>query len=271
MKLKLQYVILAAAALTLSTTSCDSIFNSMGYYKLTDDMIAQLGLGNANGENPAARYAAAHHLGTAATTTSAATASNSSSTVDKSYLQELLNKDYSLKQYLPEEPKRLVWVDDTVKESIDDLLPLMTVTSTSTGKKYMPRGVTTAHSDNDTYFYFVTEPDGTPGPLHMALQYYADDPLNFYDIAFLIEGFDYGIRPATTQKGREGKQMYWENCDVPLTDTSKDVVYALAHGQWCKQTLKGQGGMNHVKMLDDTQRKNFYNVLQLYRLMGGRL
>jgi len=191
------------------------------------------------------------------------------STADKSYLNDLLNKDYSLKNYLPEEPKPLAWVDEPVTETVDELMPSITATKGNTGMRYMPAGVTMSKDDNATYFYFDTDANGKPGPLHMRVQYFADDPLNFNKAEYRINGFVYDLVPATVETGKQGKKMFWEYCDVPMNNMTKDIVYALSHGDWVQQRLHGADGMVHSKLLSDQQRKDFYNVLKLYQLMGG--
>ena len=56
-----------------------------------------------------------------------------------------------------------------------------------------------------------------------------------------------------------------------LTEANKDLVYALANSKyWVTLKLEGRGGMNHLKTLTKEQIKDFYNVLTLYRLKGGK-
>ena len=64
---------------------------------------------------------------------------------------------------------------------------------------------------------------------------------------------------------------YWENFDICLSSRDKDLVYALAHCSWARVTYIGDRGFNHVKILSKEQIKDFYNTLQLYRVMGGKL
>lgn len=190
---------------------------------------------------------------------------DTAASTDKAWLQELLNKDYSLKQYLPEEPQRMVWLDDSIAETQDELLAYMKVSNGWT----MPRGVTTDETENAFYFYFTERADGTPEALRLRVQYYADDPLKFEKLHFIIDGFDYYFTPTNFKRGKGKGIMIWENSDDPLTAADKDLVYALTHCQWTQLKIVGAGGMQHVKMLSDSQREDLYRTLQLYRLKGG--
>lgn len=187
-------------------------------------------------------------------------------TVD-SLIQELLSKDYALVQYTPEERKRLVWIDDTVTETPGELLQHIK----SNSGRIMPRDVTTDYTENGIYFYFNERADGTPESLRLRVQYYADDPLRFEKLHFIIDGFDYYFTPTNIQRGKGKGIMIWENSDDALTSQDKDLVYALTHCEWAQVKIIGADGMQHVKMISDSQFEDFYNTLQLYRLKGGTL
>lgn len=187
------------------------------------------------------------------------------STVDKSYLKALLSKDYSLHEYLPEEPKRLVWVDDTVHETIGELQDYF---KTSNGMT-MARNLTTDYTENAIYFYFRERYDGTPEPLRLRVQYYADDPLQFEKLHFIIDGFDYYFTPTNFQRGKGKGIMIWETSDDPLTASDKDLIYALTHCKWCQLKIMGKDGMQHVKTISDSQFDDFRRTLKYYRLKGG--
>ncbi len=192
-----------------------------------------------------------------------------SSTVDKSKLAELLNIDYTLVQYdMPEykQPERLVWKDDTIKESAAQLTPLL---QTLNGR-ITPKNVAFANNRNDIFFYFSKDGDKV-GPLRLCVEYYADDPLKYNKLIFTIDGFDYTFTPTNIKRGKGSGVMIWENSDDALTSADRDLVYALAHSErYVRLKLHGADGMNHVKKLTDEQRQGFYNVLQLYLLQGGK-
>lgn len=188
------------------------------------------------------------------------------SATDKAHLAELLNTDYSLKEYLPEVPKRMVWIDDSVNTTESELLPNFSVV----GKRVMPRDVTMDNTENAVYFYFNNAADGTPEPLRLRVQYYADDPLNYKKLLFNIDGFDYEFTPTNFQRGKGRGIMIWENSDDPLRAADKDLIYALSHCNWCQMRLIGSDGMQHVKMISESQKADFLRTLQLYRLKGGK-
>ncbi len=249
--------------LLTTTTSCESLFASMGYVKADNlcELCAQrIGHGHMNN---AVLIAEHPRTGVVQQTTQ--------SNIDKSYMQELLNMDYTIHQYLPEEPKPMVWIDDTILETPAELKPLLAQTSQAGGVRYMPQGVSMRNSENAVYFYYQTDAANHPEPLRLRMQYYADDPLHFDRMEFRINGFTYGYKPSGTKTGKDGTRFYWENCDDALTAADKDLVYALAHADWVELRLKGAGGMDHVKMLTKDQIQAFYNTLQLYRLQGGTL
>lgn len=193
------------------------------------------------------------------------------STADKSVLNDLLNKDYSLVQYVPTAPTRMVWRDDPVIESENELLMQLNKVPVQTGVvRYMPKGVSMSRTENAFYAYFTTD-GARVEPLHLRVQYYADDPLQFNDIVFTIDGFDYRFRALSPQRGKGTGRMIWELCDQEASSADKDLVYALAHAHWVRMSLVGSDGTKHVKMLTETQIRDFYLVLQLFRMLGGRI
>ena len=178
----------------------------------------------------------------------------------KEQLYELLNKDYSLKQLVPEGPKPLVWVDEPPTGSVGELLPFFD----NHDGCFTPRGTTMSQSENAIYFYFIEN-----GPLRLRVQYFADDPLNFNEMVFTIDGFEYRYRPDSTRRGRQGTRFYWETSDEPLSGGDRDLAYALAHCHWARVRLLGANGIDHVKMFTTAQLESFARTLQLYRLKGG--
>ena len=63
--------------------------------------------------------------------------------------------------------------------------------------------------------------------------------------------------------------MIWETSDDPLTASDKDLIYALTHCKWCQLKIMGKDGMQHVKMISDSQFDDFRRTLKYYRLKGG--
>ncbi len=191
---------------------------------------------------------------------------------DKALMRELLSKDYSLVKYEidfeEEVAKPIAWKDDPVSTDIDGLRRQVTITGNGGRQTVMPKGMSTARDNNAVAFCFDTD-GNTADALKLRVQYYADDPLNYNDIEFTIDGFDYKFKPAAPARGKLGARMYWEQSEDVLTVTDKDLVYALAHCHWARIKLKGADGMNHVKMLTQEQLDAFNATLELYRAMGG--
>ena len=187
---------------------------------------------------------------------------------DDAMLSELLDlSKYELKSYLPEAPKPIVWQDTPI---VDDANELMShLKSGSIG--LMPAGVSTDNTENAIYLYFKDGTNGKPEPLRLRIQYYADDPLNFYEAAFTINGFDYTFQPTNFKRGKGKGRMIWENSDDVVTAAGKDLVYALAHCDWAVLKLLAPNGINHNKQLSDEQLKAFRHVLNLYLLKGGTI
>jgi hypothetical protein len=187
---------------------------------------------------------------------------------DDSLLTALLDlSKYELKRMLPEAPKPMVWLDDTIAETRDDLL-----TRVKTGNsRIMPRDVTMDNRENAIYFYYDENADGTVGPLRLRIQYYADDPLQYYEVVFLIDGFEYRFKPVNIERGKDKGRLIWEHSDDIVKPENKDLIYALSHCKWGEMTLLASNHINHRKELTEDQIKDFYHVLQLYRLAGGEI
>ena len=117
------------------------------------------------------------------------------SSVDKSFLQEILNKDYSIKEYTFDEPKRMEWKEDTITESQDNLVPFFKSTKVLGNKAIIPVKAVISNTENDVFLYFTEDEQGQPTALRLRVQYYADDPLNYTDMVFTVDGFDYKFHP----------------------------------------------------------------------------
>lgn len=192
------------------------------------------------------------------------------SSVDKSFLQEILNKDYSIKEYKFDEPKRMEWKDDTITETQDNLVPYFKSTKVSGEKSILPVKTIIDNTENDVFLYFTEDAQSQPLNLRLRIQYYADDPLNYVSMVFTIDGFDYKFIPTNIHRGKGEGIMIWENSDDELKVGDKDLVYALTHCQyWAQVKLHGDDGMTHVKLLTKDQLEAMKRTLQLYLLRGG--
>lgn len=189
-------------------------------------------------------------------------------TSDKAWLNELLSKDYSIVEYdIPDNsPKPMVWKDEAITDTESALLNDVN----RNGSRYMPRATSMDQTENEIFFYFTMGID-RPEPLRMRVQYYADDPLHYSKIVFLIDGFEYEYTPSKTNRGTSGSRMYWENSDEALKSSDKDLIYALTHCSWARAKIVGERGVSHVRMLTEKQLANMATMLKLYLLYGGTL
>ena len=182
---------------------------------------------------------------------------------EQAALDSLLAIDYSLVEY---GYRRMKWQDIPVTATIDQLMPYFTVEDGECRSKY----VSIDKTSNEVYFAFdIQEGDSLPGPLRLCVRYCADDPLEFDQMVFTIDGYDYPFYPADPQRETLDGGLYWEYSDDVLREVHKDLVYALAHSNWVALKLLSARGIHHVKMLTDGQRDDFAHTLDLYRLCGG--
>ena len=184
---------------------------------------------------------------------------------EQAALDSLLGGDYSLTEY---GYRRMTWRDLPVTATLDQLMPSFTVDET--GDCYS-RYVSRDRLSNEVYFTFTMNEDSVPGPLRLHVQYCADDPLDFDQLIFTIDGFNYPFYPSDHEHGTLDGGLYWECSDDVLKPVHKDLVYALAHSNWVALKLMSTRGIHHVKMLTDGQRADFAHTLDLYRLLGGKL
>ena len=182
---------------------------------------------------------------------------------EQAALDSLLSIDYTIGEY---GYRRMTWRDLPVTATVDQLMPYFTVDSGECRSKY----VSIDKTSNEVYFAFdVNEMDSLPGPLRLCVRYCADDPLDFDQMVFTIDGYDYPFYPTDPQQGTLDGGLYWEYSDDVLREAHKDLVYALAHSNWVALKLVSRRGIHHVKMLTDGQRADFAHTLDLYRLCGG--
>lgn len=182
---------------------------------------------------------------------------------EQAAIDSLLAGDYSIKEY---GYRRMSWRDLPVTATFEELMPGFTVDED--GDCYS-RYVTRDKSSNEVYFAFKMGEDSVPGPLRLCVQYCADDPIDFDQMIFTIDGYDYPFYPSSTESGTFEDDLYWEWSDDVLQPVHKDLVYALAHSHWVALKFLSTRGIHHVKMLSDGQRDDFAHTLDLYRLLKG--
>lgn len=163
--------------------------------------------------------------------------------------------------------RRLMWQDLPVTSTIDRLMPEFVI---SEDGDYLSKYVTREGFTDEVYFTFnISEDDSLPGPLRLCVRYRASEMLDFDQMVFSIDGYDYMFYPNEHQQGRLDNGKYWAACDEALGAPYKDLVFALAHGRVVALKLMSVRGTQQVKMLNDGQRADFAATLDLYRLFGG--
>ena len=187
------------------------------------------------------------------------------SPAEQAQLDSLLNVDYSITEY---GFRRMMWRDLPVTTTIERLAPSFVV---SENGDYVSKYVSHDRTSNEVFFTFTMAPgDSVPGPLRLCVHYCADDPIDFDQLIFSIDGYDYPFYPVETRQGELDGGLYWQWSDDELIAPYKDLVYALAHSHWVALKLMSTRGIHHVKMLTDGQRADFAATLDFYRLLGGR-
>ena len=163
--------------------------------------------------------------------------------------------------------QRLVWRDEPVTITIDQLMPFCIVDDDGDCRsKY----VTVDAPGNEVYFAFSLI-DSVPGPLRLCVRYNGEAPMDFDQVVFTVDGYNYTFFPADVQHGQEDGGNYWAISDNEINPAYRDLVYALAHGHWGIMKMQDSGGVSLVKMLSEGQRDDFANMLALYLLLGGSL
>ena len=190
--------------------------------------------------------------------------STSKTPEEQAALDSLLAIDYSLTEF---GYRRMKWRDLPVTRTIDQLMPGFVLNEDG---DYVSKYVSFAPTSNEVYFAFaMAEGDSLPGPLRLCVRYCADDPLDFDQLIFSIDGYDYLFYPSDHHHSTLPDGLYCETSDDVLTASYKDLAYALAHSNWVALKLVSTRGIHHVKMLTDGQRSDFAATLDLYRLLGG--
>lgn len=160
---------------------------------------------------------------------------------------------------------RLLWRDEPVMATIDQLMPFMIVDDGEYRSKYV--GVD--NLGNEVYFAFRLNEDSLPESLRLCVRYSGASPIDYDQMTFTIDGYDYAFYPSEPRHGVTADGIYWAVSDDMLRPAYRDLVYALAHGQWAMLKLQGPNGASRVKMLNSGQLEDFANTLALYRLLGG--
>lgn len=163
---------------------------------------------------------------------------------------------------------RMTWRDEPIVTPIDQLLPGVTVDDGEYRSKY----VSVDSLSNEVYFAFtIPEGDSVPGPLRLCLHYSGDMAIDYDQVIFTIEEYNYLFYPVVTRHGITATGQYWMVSDDELQYPHRDLVYALSHGRWGMIKFLGTHGASRVKVLNDGQLNDFANTLSLYLLLGGEM
>lgn len=163
---------------------------------------------------------------------------------------------------------RAVWRDEPVVVPLDQLMLGMTVE----GGEYRSKYVSGDSVSNEVYFAFtIPEGDSVPEPLRLCVHYCGDIQVDYDQLVFTIDSYDYLFYPSTARYGVAADGRYWAASDDELQSPYRDLIYALAHGKWVMLKFMGSHGVSRVKVLNEGQLEDFANTLSLYLLMGGEI
>jgi hypothetical protein len=133
---------------------------------------------------------------------------------------------------------------------------------------YQPKSSPDYANANGIYCYFCTE-NGVPSNLRFRLQYYADDWLFIKSIHFSIDDKAYEYVPIKTETDNGDGGYIWEWFDESLSDSDKDLIYALANAKSAKMKLDGRQYYKE-KAITKEQVNSIKKTLDLYKAMGGQ-
>ena len=160
--------------------------------------------------------------------------------------------------------RRLTWRDEPVVATLDQLMPFMTVDEGELRSRYVS-GDSLA---NEVYFAFSLGDDSIPEALRLCIRYYGDIPIDFDQVVFTIDDYDYTFYPLAPRHGASDGH-FWAASDDELPPTYRNLVYALTHGHRAMMKLQSSGGVSRIKMLNEDQLDDFANTFDLFRLLGG--
>lgn len=136
---------------------------------------------------------------------------------------------------------------------------------------YKPRDVRVGQLCCEYFLYFLTDTAGQATQLLLHVQYCADDPLRYREVAFIIGGEMYHIKTRQPGLKRFKRRYYMEVSDTPLDSGDTPLLDALLAGDEVTVRLTGADGMGHVMRLEPPQCININRAINLFRLLGGML
>jgi hypothetical protein len=121
---------------------------------------------------------------------------------------------------------------------------------------------------NGLYCYFQTI-NGMPSNLRLRFQYHAEDWLFFNKIQFAIDGKAYEYIPNKTETDSGNGGKIWEWCDQSLSQSDRELIYALANAKSAKMKIIGRQ-YHQLKSITQEQIKSIKQTLDLYNALGGQ-
>jgi len=133
---------------------------------------------------------------------------------------------------------------------------------------YKPKSAPQYTNRNGLYCYFQTE-NGIPSNLRLRLQYYADEWLFFGKVQFSIDGKAYEYIPKDTETDSGNGGYIWEWSDEALSQSDREMIYALANAKSAKMKLIGRQYYD-IKTITSEQINSIKRTLELYQALGGQ-
>lgn len=133
---------------------------------------------------------------------------------------------------------------------------------------YKPKSAPQYANQNGLYCYFQTE-NGMPSNLRFKFQYYSDDWLFFSKIQFAIDGKAFEYIPSDTETDSGDGGHIWEWFDQGLTQSDKDLIFALANAKSAKMKIVGRQYYD-TKEITQGQILSIKRTLDLYNALGGQ-
>ena len=110
---------------------------------------------------------------------------------------------------------------------------------------YKPKSAPSMVEKNSIYLYFEVPTGGRPGPMHIKVQYYADDRLDTQSVEFQINGDKYRITPSHLDTRKNGKYVS-EWFDMELSGENEALVEAMGFANYVRVKFIGKS-CNHIK------------------------
>lgn len=133
---------------------------------------------------------------------------------------------------------------------------------------YRPKSAPQYTNQNGLYCYFQTE-NGMPSNLRFKFQYYSDDWLFFSRIQFAVDGKAYEYIPSDTDTDSGDGGHIWEWFDQSLSQSDKELIYALANAKSAKMKIIGRQYYD-TKEITQGQIISIKRTLDLYSALGGQ-